>query len=85
MESYSLFAFILIGVVAGWIAGVITKGSGFGIIVDMVVGILGAFVGNYVLAHFNILPGGLVGLLISATLGAVILITVVALIRKLVR
>lgn len=85
MEGFSLLAFILVGVVAGWIAGIITKGSGFGIIVDMVVGIVGAFIGNYVLAHFNVLPGGLIGLLISAVLGAVILITVVALIRKMVR
>ncbi len=74
--------FILIGLVAGWLAGQITKGSGFGIIGDIVLGVLGAFLGGLL---FNVLQlpwGGLVGRLIVATIGAVLLIFIVRLIRR---
>ena len=74
--------FILIGLVAGWLAGKITKGSGFGIIGDIVLGVLGAVLGGVL---FNVLQlpwGGLVGRLIVATIGAVLLIFIVRLIRR---
>ncbi len=74
--------FILIGLVAGWLAGQITKGSGFGIIGDIVLGVLGAVIGGLL---FNVLQlpwGGLVGRLIVATIGAVLLIFIVRLIRR---
>ena len=74
--------FILIGLVAGWLAGQITKGSGFGIVGDIVLGVLGAFLGGLL---FNVLQlpwGGLVGRLIVATIGAVLLIFIVRLIRR---
>ena len=74
--------FILIGLVAGWLAGQITKGSGFGIIGDIVLGVLGAVIGGLL---FNVLQlpwGGLVGRLIVATIGAVLLIFIMRLIRR---
>ena len=74
--------FILIGLVADWLAGQITKGSGFGIIGDIVLGVLGAVIGGLL---FNVLQlpwGGLVGRLIVATIGAVLLIFIVRLIRR---
>ena len=74
--------FILIGLVAGWLAGQITKGSGFGIVGDIVLGVLGAVLGGVL---FNVLElpwGGLVGRLIVATIGAVLLIFIVRLIRR---
>lgn len=74
--------FILIGLVAGWLAGQITKGNGFGIVGDIVLGVLGAVLGGVL---FNVLElpwGGLVGRLIVATIGAVLLIFIVRLIRR---
>ncbi len=74
--------FILIGLVAGSLAGQITKGSGFGIVGDIVLGLLGAVLGGVL---FNVLElpwGGLVGRLIVATIGAVLLIFIVRLIRR---
>jgi len=85
MDGYSLLAFLIIGILAGWIAGLITKGSGFGILLDMVIGIVGAFIGNYLLSHFSVVPSSFLSLLVSAILGAVTLILVVSVIRKIVK
>ena len=74
--------FILIGLVAGWLAGQITKGSGFGIIGDIVLGVLGAFLGGLLFNLLQLPWGGLVGRLIVATIGAVLLIFIVRLIRR---
>ena len=74
--------FILIGLVSGWLAGQITKGSGFGIVGDIVLGVLGAVLGGVL---FNVLElpwGGLVGRLVVATIGAILLILIVRLIRR---
>jgi uncharacterized membrane protein YeaQ/YmgE (transglycosylase-associated protein family) len=79
----SLVVFLIVGAIAGWLAGVIVKGFGFGVIGNMVIGILGAFVGGWLFAHFGIFPmGGLVGELIGATVGAVILLLLLRLIRR---
>ena len=74
--------FILIGIVAGWLAGQIVKGSGFGIIGDMVVGVLGAILGGLLFNALQLPWGGLFGSLIVATLGAIVLIFLVRLIRR---
>jgi uncharacterized membrane protein YeaQ/YmgE (transglycosylase-associated protein family) len=75
--------FILIGLVAGWLAGKLTKGKGFGVIGDIVVGVVGALLGVFLfrLAGINI-GGGLLGLLIIATIGAVVLLFVIRLIKS---
>lgn len=74
--------FILIGIVAGWLAGQIVKGSGFGVIGDMVVGVLGAILGGLLFNALQLPWGGLFGSLIVATIGAIVLIFIVRLIRR---
>lgn len=77
-----LLWFILIGLVAGWLAGVLVKGGGFGILGDIVVGVLGAVIGGYIFGLLGIGAGGLLGAILVATVGAVILIFVLRLIRR---
>ena len=74
--------FILIGLVAGWLAGKLMKGSGFGILGDIVIGVIGALLGGFLFGMLGISAGGgLIGSLIIATLGAVILLYILRLIR----
>ncbi len=75
LNGQGLLVIIIVGIVAGWLAGLIVQGGGMGIIGDLVVGIIGAFIGNYVTAalHFH-LAAGIVGAIINATIGAVILL-----------
>jgi uncharacterized membrane protein YeaQ/YmgE (transglycosylase-associated protein family) len=81
MNIEQFLVFLLIGGIAGWLGGLIIKGGGFGIIGNIVVGVLGAFVGGWLFAFFNIsVGGGWMGLLISATVGAVVLLFVLSLI-----
>jgi len=72
--------FIVIGALAGWLAGQFMRGDGFGLIGDIIVGIIGAFIGGYLFRAAGInLGGGLIGSLIVAFVGAVILLFVVRL------
>ena len=75
--------FIVVGLVAGWLAGVLVKGGGFGVVGDIVVGVLGALVGGFL---FGVLGfsggGGLLGSIVVATVGAVVLIFVLRLIKS---
>jgi uncharacterized membrane protein YeaQ/YmgE (transglycosylase-associated protein family) len=73
--------FILIGLVAGWLAGKLMKGSGFGILGDIVIGVIGALLGGFLFGMLGISAGGLIGSLIIATLGAVILLYILRLVR----
>ena len=67
--------FIVIGLVAGWLAGQFMKGGGFGIIGDIIVGVLGALLGGFLFGLLGVSAGGgLLGSLIVATIGAVLLI-----------
>jgi uncharacterized membrane protein YeaQ/YmgE (transglycosylase-associated protein family) len=75
--------FILVGLVAGWLAGQLMKGGGFGVIGDIVVGIIGALVGGLLFSSLGISAGGgLLGAIIVATIGAVVLIFLLRLIRR---
>ena len=76
------FWFILIGLAAGWLAGQLWKGSGFGVIGDIVIGVIGALVGGLVFRLFGIVAFGLLGQLIVATLGAILLLWLLRLIRR---
>lgn len=82
MDATGLVIFLAIGAVAGWLAGVLTKGGGFGLIGNIVVGIIGAIVGGYVFGLFGITAGGLLGTIITATVGAALLLTIVSIIKK---
>ena len=76
-----LLWFIIIGALAGWLAGRFMKGHGFGLLGDIVVGIVGAFIGGYLFSAVGVnLGGGLIGSLIVAFIGAVILLFIVRLI-----
>lgn len=74
--------FILIGIAAGWLAGKIMRGDGFGVLGDLVVGVIGALLGGLLFGMLGITAGGLLGSLVMATLGAVVLIWLVRLIRR---
>ena len=75
--------FILIGLVAGSLAGQVVQGSGFGLLGDIVVGILGAVLGGFLFSTFGVSSGGgLIGSLIVATVGAIVLLYGVRLIKR---
>ncbi len=74
--------FILIGAIAGWLAGQITKGGGFGLIGNIIVGILGAVIGGWLAGVLGIGGSGLLGAILIATGGAIVLLFVVSLIKK---
>jgi uncharacterized membrane protein YeaQ/YmgE (transglycosylase-associated protein family) len=74
--------FLLIGLVAGWLAGKIVKGKGFGFIGNLVVGVVGALLGGWLFDLLNLPQGGLVLSLIAALVGAIILLWLVGLIFK---
>jgi uncharacterized membrane protein YeaQ/YmgE (transglycosylase-associated protein family) len=75
--------FIFIGLAAGWLAGQFVKGGGFGVVGDIIVGVIGALLGGFLFGALGLSAGGgLVGSLIVATIGAVVLLYVVRLIKK---
>ena len=83
MAAHGIIFWLIIGAVAGWLAGVLVKGGGFGLIVDIIVGIVGAFIGGWLAGVIGInLGGGIFGSLITAVIGAVILIFVVRLFKR---
>jgi len=75
--------FVLIGLVAGWLAGQLMKGGGFGVVGDIVVGVVGALIGGWLFSALGASGGGgLIGSLVVATIGAVILIFVLRLFKR---
>lgn len=81
MDPVAIIIMLVVGAIAGWLAGQIMKGAGFGLIGNIIVGILGAIVAGFLLP--GILPiGGLIGSIISATIGALILLFVVGLLKR---
>jgi uncharacterized membrane protein YeaQ/YmgE (transglycosylase-associated protein family) len=79
----NLLWFLVVGLVAGWLAGVLVKGGGFGVIGDLVVGVLGAFLGGWLFSTLGASAGGgLVGSIIVATIGAVVLLFIVRLLKR---
>jgi uncharacterized membrane protein YeaQ/YmgE (transglycosylase-associated protein family) len=75
--------FLLIGLVVGWLAGVLVKGSGFGIVGDIVVGVVGAAIGWFLLSMIGFLVAGLLVSIVAATMGAVVFILLVRVIRSM--
>lgn len=74
--------FIIIGALAGWIAGKIMKGRGFGILGNIIVGIIGGIIGGWVFGFLGISVGGIFGALLTAVAGAVILLFFIGLIKE---
>lgn len=82
MDLTSLLIFLAIGAVAGWLAGVLMKGGGFGLLGDIVIGIIGAVIGGFLFPLFGVQLGGLIGAIAMATVGAVVLLFVIRLVKK---
>ena len=75
--------FILVGLIAGWLAGVLVKGGGSGIVVDIIVGIIGALLGGWVFGLLGISAGGgLIGAIVTATIGAILFILILRAIKR---
>ena len=75
---------IVVGLIAGWLAGQVMKGGGYGVLVDIILGILGGFVGGWIFGLLGIWPGGgMIGSIIVAFVGAVILVWISRLLKKL--
>ena len=78
----SIIGFLLIGLVAGWLAGQFMKGRGFGLVGNLIVGVLGAMLGGFLFDQLGISSGGMIGSLITAVVGAVVLLFLVGLFKK---
>ena len=74
--------FIIIGILAGFIAGRLMRGGGFGLIVNLVVGIIGAVLGGWIFGLLGIAAGGIIGSLVTSTVGAIVLLWIVSLFRR---
>jgi uncharacterized membrane protein YeaQ/YmgE (transglycosylase-associated protein family) len=82
MPSDSLLIIMVVGLMAGWLAGEIVQGTGFGIVGDLLIGIAGAFVGNWLLPQLGLhLGSSMISAIINAAIGALLLLLVIRLIR----
>lgn len=83
MTLESLLIFLLIGAVAGWLAGVLVKGFGFGLVGNIVVGIVGAFIAGLLFPALGLnLGGGILGAIVHATIGAVLLLVIIRVFKR---
>ena len=83
MTLETILIILIIGAVAGWLAGQIVRGMGFGLIGNIVVGIVGAFIAAWMLPRIGIvIGGGIVASIINATIGAVVLLVIIGLIKR---
>ncbi|WP_087643641.1 GlsB/YeaQ/YmgE family stress response membrane protein [Caballeronia choica] len=81
--QHGLIWALIIGAVAGWLAGLLVKGGGFGLLVDILVGIVGAVIGGWLFSALGVsLGGGLLGSLLTAVIGAVVLLFAIRLFRR---
>jgi uncharacterized membrane protein YeaQ/YmgE (transglycosylase-associated protein family) len=82
MDITGLLIFLVIGSVAGWLAGTIMKGGGFGLLGNIVVGIVGGIIGGFLFGMLGFVAYGLIGSIVTATVGAVVLLFLVRLFKK---
>ena len=79
----SIIIMLIVGAIAGWLAGQIVRGFGFGLIWNVIIGIVGAFIGVWLLRQLGFAPfAGFIGSIVNATIGAVIMLVIVGLIRR---
>ena len=74
--THSLIGWILIGLVAGWLAGKLSRGSGFGCLANVILGLIGALLGGWIFSQLGIWGGGFLYSLAAATVGAVVLVSI---------
>jgi uncharacterized membrane protein YeaQ/YmgE (transglycosylase-associated protein family) len=83
MDAHGIIVWLIVGAIAGWLAGMVVKGGGFGLIGDIIVGIVGAIIAGWLLPQIGIVIGsGIVGAIIDAFIGAVILLIILRLIKR---
>jgi uncharacterized membrane protein YeaQ/YmgE (transglycosylase-associated protein family) len=75
-QTHGVVSWLLLGLVAGWLAGKIARGRGFGCIADIVLGLIGSYIGGWIFVKLGIFGGGFLYSLAAATLGAVILVSI---------
>jgi uncharacterized membrane protein YeaQ/YmgE (transglycosylase-associated protein family) len=82
VSGESLLIILVVGLIAGWLAGQIVQGTGFGIVGDLIIGIVGAFIGSWLLPQLGIhLGSGIIAAIINATIGALLLLFIIRLVR----
>jgi uncharacterized membrane protein YeaQ/YmgE (transglycosylase-associated protein family) len=83
LSNESLLVIIVVGIVAGWLAGRVMEGGGFGLVGDLIVGLVGALIGDWLLPRLGIHLGiGIVALIINAFIGAVVLLLILRLVGR---
>lgn len=83
MDLHGIIVWLIIGAIAGWLAGTLMKGGGFGLIGDIVVGIVGAFIGGWLASLLGIgVGGGIIASIVTATIGAIVLLLIVRMIKR---
>ena len=79
----SIIVMLIVGAIAGWLAGQIVRGFGFGLLWNIIIGIVGAFIGVWLMTQLKIMPlAGFPGSIVNATIGAVVLLLIIGLIRR---
>jgi len=79
----ALLTWILVGLIAGWLAGRIMKGGGYGTLIDILLGMVGAIVGGWIFNALNLYPaGGIIASIVVATIGAIIIVWITRLLKK---
>ena len=77
LTDQSLIIILIVGIIAGWLAGKVVRGAGFGLIGDAAIGIVGGFVGEWFVHRFGVhIAGGIAGLIINAALGAIVVLVI---------
>ena len=83
MSAETLIIWLIVGAVAGWIAGAVVRGGGFGLVGDIIVGIVGAFIAGWLFPQLGFsLAAGILGTILEAAIGAILLLLVIRLIRR---
>ena len=82
MPVETLIVWLVVGAIAGWLAGVVVKGHGFGVVGNIVVGIVGAFLAGWLLPGLGLGLSGIAGAIIYAAIGAIILLLLIGLIKR---
>jgi len=83
MSTQSILVILVVGLIAGWLAGKIVRGTGYGFVADLCLGIIGALIGNWLFPQLGIhLGAGIIASIISATIGAILLLIVLRLINR---
>ncbi|MBF6627185.1 MAG: GlsB/YeaQ/YmgE family stress response membrane protein [Proteiniphilum sp.] len=77
-----LLWWIIIGAIAGWLAGKLMRGGGFGFLINLLVGIVGAVIGGWVFGLLGIATGGIIGSLVTALVGAILLLWIISLFKR---